>query len=208
MKTLSIKKITVIILFFIELSTVLGAVNSTFYYNKTPNPIDTNLVEEKGPVFSTIISNNYNLNVKRFILIPENQKYKFNITTKKSYFETYYYGNPFLSGMNNFVYVNYAEKIAKIPENEFVTYDANNYPKNQIIELPYSILYFLNDYKITDDNKILIENIYSKQLQKILKPFYFSKYEVSIAEYKEFANWVLKTNKQNNSPYILERNLL
>lgn len=204
MKTLSIKKITVIILFFIELSTVLGAVNSTFYYNKTPNPIDTNLVEEKGPVFSTIISNNYNLNVKRFILIPENQKYKFNITTKKSYFETYYYGNPFLSGMNNFVYVNYAEKIAKIPENEFVTYDANNYPKNQIIELPYSILYFLNDYKITDDNKILIENIYSKQLQKILKPFYFSKYEVSIAEYKEFANWVLKTNKQNNSPYILE----
>ena len=182
-------------------------------FNPTVNIDDTSKVkidtldnELPGPVFYTGINfDKYKFKIKPFITIPEISYDNAVITSKQNYFEPYYDGIPFSSGMNNFVYVNEANRISKISKDKYRVYnhsgDSIYYPENQIIKLPKHIIYYLNDYQTDENDKIILDNISEKQLKKILKPFYFSKYEVSIKEYKEFTDWVRKTNGFDSLPY-------
>lgn len=182
-------------------------------FNPTVNIDDTSKVkidtlnnELPGPVFYTGINfDKYKFKIKPFITIPEISYDDAVITNKQNYFEPYYEGIPFSSGMNNFVYVNEANRISKISKDKYRVYnhsgDSIYYPENQIIKLPKHIIYYLDDYQTDENDKIILDNISEKQLKKILKPFYFSKYEVSIEEYKEFTDWVRKTNGFDSLPY-------
>jgi len=166
------------------------------------------IIELPGPKFNTIVNHNsYNLKIKRFITISENQKNNIVLNKKQNFFEPYYSGKPFASGMKDFVYINEGNRISNISPEKYLTYSNSNtekyYPKNQVLTVPSSIIYYLNDYKSDNDGRFIIDNIKSEQIQKIIKPFYFSKYEVSVKEYKEFINWVLQTNGYNTTPYTI-----
>jgi len=166
------------------------------------------IIELPGPKFNTIVNpNSYNLKIKRFITISENQKNNIVLNQKQNFFEPYYSGKPFASGMKNFVYINEGNRISNISPDKYLTYSNNNiekyYPKNQVLTIPNSIIYYLNNYKVDKNSRFIIDNIKSEQIQKIIKPYYFSKYEVSVKEYKEFINWVLQTNGYNTIPYTI-----
>ncbi len=186
-------------------------------YTPVVNADDTSKVktdslnnELPGPVFYTGINfDKFKFKIKRFITIPEYSFKNAIITSKQNYFEPYYEGEPFNSGMNNFVYINEGDRISKMPKDEYISFNHSGntvyYPKNQIINLPKHIVNYLDDYQINEKGQIILDNITSKQLKKVLKPFYFSKYEVSISEYKEFTRWVRKTNGYDELPYEIKK---
>ena len=203
------KLILIILVVLISFSNKIKAeiFNPTINLDDTSKAkIDTLNNELSGPIFYTGINfNQYKFKIKRFITIPEISYKNAVVTSKQSYFEPYYQGTPFSSGMNNFVYVNEGNRISKISVDEYRTYnnsgDTIYYPENQIIKLPKHIIYYLDDYKTNENEEIILDNISENQLKKILKPFYFSKYEVSIKEYKEFTDWVRQTNGFDSLPY-------
>ena len=105
---------------------------------------------------------------------------------KASCFVSYYEGQPFAKGMEDFVYVNEAERILKDKFNK------------QELYIPRSFKYHLNKYELNKESKFVVDTLTKQQLDLLLKPYYFSKYEVSIKEYREFAKWVWESNGYNN----------
>jgi len=204
----------ILLIVLISFSTKINAENFNPVINledTSKTKIDSLNNELPGPVFYTGINfNKFKFKIKRFITIPENKYNNAVITTKQNYFEPYYEGKPFTSGMNNFVYINQGNDISKISKELYLTYKDKNaepyyYPENQVIKLPKSIIYYLDEYKVDENNRIILDNISENQLKKVLKPFYFSKFEVSIEEYKEFTTWVRKTNGFDNLPYHITK---
>ena len=131
--------------------------------------------------------------------MPENQNSSFFVSKEFRFFEPFYENKPFIKGMENFVYINEGNRINSIPKNKFETYindklDTVHYPSNQIINLPYSLIFSFGDYKINKDGAFNIDKLSSEQIQEILSPFYFSKYEADIKEYYDFLNWVWEAN--------------
>ncbi len=194
---------TILLFSIFTFSTLQSIASDT---NKVVTNTNDTVIELPGPYFNTLANNvSYKLKIKRFIVVPENLNDEFSINKKLNFFEPYYNGQPFSSGMGNFVYINVGQDIANINPDKFETYINNDkpvyYPSNQIISLPSSIIYYLNNYKLTKNGKIDLNQLSSEQIQKIIKPFYFSKKEVSVKEYKEFLNWVLQTNGYNTLTY-------
>lgn len=127
------------------------------------------------------------------------------------YFHSYYLGQPFKEGMDDFVWVNPAKDITSreghtsyyVQELDSLR-EFQRIKKNQLLKIPNVLKFHLEDYELSEYNKMQIKELSKKQLDLLLKPFYFSKYEVSVKEYRAFTNWVLKSNGYEELPYELD----
>lgn len=128
------------------------------------------------------------------------------------YFHSYYLGQPFNEGMDDLVWINPAKDI--ISREGHTSYyvqeldslrEFQRIKKNQLLKIPNVLKFHLDDYELSEYNKMQIKELSKKQLNLLLKPFYFSKYEVSVKEYRAFTNWVLKSNGYDELPYELSK---
>lgn len=178
---------------------------SSTTYRALPAPMpkvrmyNPDLYEAPAPKFEMEASpEDFALKVKAYYLYPSSS-FSFN---NKPLFANYYSGTPFKSGMEDFVFINNADLInhntrslyylsPKAIPTDFYP-GSNQY--NELIFVPISLKYHLDKYEVNDKKKLVIDKLSKKELDLLLKPFYFSKYEVSVKEYKEFTNWVLESN--------------
>jgi formylglycine-generating enzyme required for sulfatase activity len=109
---------------------------------------------------------------------------------------TYYEGEPFKGGMNDFQYVNYGA-YAKTDDQETL--------------LPWQVMCYAdsNDVNVAEQKRngtsmgyLQLNTIPQKGVQLATGPFYFAKYEVTNAEYREFLQWVRVSNGYGNKPMV------
>ena len=183
---------------------------STYYPVKNDTSKSNRDTIVPGPVFYTGINfDDFKYKIKRFVTVPEIKYDYAELSEKHNFFEPYYSGEPFTEGMTNFVYVNEAYRISKIDEKKYFSFAKDNgdsayYPQNQVVTLPKSVIYYLKEYEVTNSGKISLDNVDAELLSKIIRPFYFSKYEVSVSEYKKFTEWVRKVNGFDTEQYKIE----
>jgi formylglycine-generating enzyme required for sulfatase activity len=108
--------------------------------------------------------------------------------------ENYYTGEPFKSGMNDFVYVNYGQYTQT---------------KEEITRLPWQVLCYADTNEVSmgtrewNGNKygyLTLNTVPQEGVRLATEPFYFGKYEVTNKEYKEFLQWVRTSNGFANKP--------
>lgn len=167
------------------------------------------LYEAPAPVFNMIASpEDFTLNSSAFKIYGGHALFSIK---DLDYFHSYYLGQPFKEGMDDFVWVNPAKDITSregytsyfVQEKDSLR-EFQRIKKNQLLKIPNVLKFHLDDYELSKYNKMQIEKLSKKQLDLLLKPFYFSKYEVSVKEYRAFTNWVLKSNGYEELPYQLD----
>ena len=155
------------------------------------------LYDVPAPVFNIEASpEKYKLKAERVYI----NNYHFKID-KRNYFISTYIGEPFSKGMDNYVYINNLPKKTSYASYSEITGTYDKHWEQNNIFLPNSILFNLTDYNYTNDNKIIINKLNNSQLGDLLQPFYIAKYETTVKEYKEFTDWVLKSNGYDSLPY-------
>ena len=161
------------------------------------------LYQAPAPTFEDLeLNSSYKLMSKAYYLPSEIKGIAIN---KQSYYANYYANTPFNNGFEDFVYINPAERINNTIGKSSVAIastnsDTTNFAKkfkSEILIIPYSLRYHLEKYNINKKGEFVIDTLSNKQLDLLLKPFYFSKYELSIKEYREFAQWVYVSNGYN-----------
>lgn len=171
--------------------------NHTRMHIPEPVPYEEYPVLAPDPVFPAKPSPE-NLKVKKATFIVDTFKTGRTMfsTPQKTVTANYYEGEPFKNGMNDFVYINYGALSAK---------------SNSNMELPWQVMTYSNpdDVTIVEHERqgnrygsLRINSIAEKAVRLAVEPYYFSKYEVTNAEYKEFLQWVRVSNGYGNKPVV------
>ncbi len=95
---------------------------------------------------------------------------------KEAFLLEYYTGKPLKKGIEGTVFINPAE----------------DFPNQNKVYLPYSAFYYQNPSSIepiVNTNFFSSEEVSSIPLKEIFKPFYFSEFEVTNLEYREFIHY-------------------
>jgi len=154
------------------------------------------LYDVPAPVFNMEAApDKYRLKAERAYI----KNYHFKID-KRNYFISTYTGEPFSKGMDNYVYINNLPKKTTYSSYSDITNTHKHWEQNNLF-LPNSIRFNLTSYNYTNDNKIIINKLNNSQIESLVQPFYIAKYETTVKEYKEFTDWVLKSNGYDSLPY-------
>jgi formylglycine-generating enzyme required for sulfatase activity len=174
-----------------------GPFNHTRMHIPEPIPYDEYPVLAPDPVFTAKPSPE-NFKVKRKNMLIDTLhtgRTMFSYNTS-SVTMSYYDGEPFKTGMNDFVYVNYGSYSAK---------------SEKPMQLPWPVLMHSapDDISIRERNwngntygSLKLNGISDKAIRLATEPYYFSKYEVTNAQYKEFLQWVRTSNGYGNKPVV------
>lgn len=173
---------------------------------------DTYVADVPGPVLTTkatpenfkVANGNFNVDTAHFLAAM----YK---PQQPVVHAVYYSGEPFKSGLSDMVYFNLGQYAQGNQEEQL----AGNAWKSHAFnpwQLPWSVMEYCDSSDVSIGYSkaasgaavpfLSVKKFPENGIRLSLEPFYFRKYEVTNAEYREFLQWVRAANGYGNKPII------